>query len=321
MTLAQVADGLADVAAAFGRAERIAVGDHELSVLLIKNPAGANEILRTLALESGELDLLGVLNDRIADGRDISWVWDADFELLAGRVRRVTCAGTRAAELALRLKYAGVAARAPRRRRPPARRAGRGARAGPGRRGGVRAADLHGPARAAGRAGPPRPRRAVLRAASRRRYERGDLARPRMRRLRRGPVLLASARRQDRRPGARRRRRHRPRGPGAGPRRASRCSPSTSTTSCWRCCASAPATCRCARSSATPGRSGWATRFALCVVPMQTIQLLGGLRGARVISGVRARPSGAGGGPGDRDRRGAGLLRDRRRACPARCPT
>ena len=56
----------------------------------------------------GELDLLAVLNDRIADGRDISWVWDADFELLAGRARRVTCAGTRAAELALRLKYAGV---------------------------------------------------------------------------------------------------------------------------------------------------------------------------------------------------------------------
>jgi lipid II isoglutaminyl synthase (glutamine-hydrolysing) len=108
VSLAQVTDGLAHVSAAFGRAERIAVGDHELSVLLVKNPAGANEILRTLTLESGELDLLGVLNDRIADGRDVSWVWDADFELLAGRVRRMTCAGTRAAELALRLKYAGV---------------------------------------------------------------------------------------------------------------------------------------------------------------------------------------------------------------------
>ena len=102
--------GCEHVSAAFGRAERIAVGEHELSVLLIKNPAGANEILRTLALEPGELDLLGVLNDRTADGRDVSWIWDADFELLAGQVRRVTCAGTRAAELALRLKYAGVPA-------------------------------------------------------------------------------------------------------------------------------------------------------------------------------------------------------------------
>ena len=103
-----VVAGLRDVQAAFGRAERIAIGDVELQVLLIKNPAGANEILRTLVLEHDELDLLAVLNDRTADGRDVSWVWDADFEMLAGRVRRVTCAGTRAAELAVRLKYAGV---------------------------------------------------------------------------------------------------------------------------------------------------------------------------------------------------------------------
>jgi UDP-N-acetylmuramyl tripeptide synthase len=103
-----IAAGLGRVSAAFGRAERIKIGDLELSILLIKNPAGANEILRTLVLEPGELDLLGILNDRTADGRDVSWIWDADFELLAGRVRRATCAGTRAAELALRLKYAGV---------------------------------------------------------------------------------------------------------------------------------------------------------------------------------------------------------------------
>ena len=66
-------------------------------------------MLRTLRLESGGegLDLWIALNDRIADGRDVSWVWDADFELLAGTVRRVTCAGTRAPEMALRLKYAG----------------------------------------------------------------------------------------------------------------------------------------------------------------------------------------------------------------------
>jgi UDP-N-acetylmuramyl tripeptide synthase len=79
-----------------------------MSILLIKNPAGANEVLRTLALEGAELDLFGVLNDRTADGRDVSWIWDADFELLAPRVARVTCSGTRADELALRLKYAGV---------------------------------------------------------------------------------------------------------------------------------------------------------------------------------------------------------------------
>ena len=106
--LGTVVSGLGDVRAAFGRAERIAIGDVEVQVLLIKNPAGANEILRTLALEPPDLEVLAVLNDRTADGRDVSWVWDADFEMLAPRVRRVTCAGTRAAELAVRLKYAGV---------------------------------------------------------------------------------------------------------------------------------------------------------------------------------------------------------------------
>jgi UDP-N-acetylmuramyl tripeptide synthase len=103
-----VVAGLEAVTAAFGRAEMVAIGPVELQVLLVKNPAGANEILRTLALEPGELELLAVLNDRTADGRDISWIWDADFELLAGRLRYATCSGTRAAELALRLKYAGV---------------------------------------------------------------------------------------------------------------------------------------------------------------------------------------------------------------------
>jgi UDP-N-acetylmuramyl tripeptide synthase len=104
--------GLESARAAFGRAESVTIGEparpRELRILLVKNPAGANEVLRTLALEPGEHDLLGVLNDNIADGRDVSWIWDADFELLAGRVRRVTCSGTRAAELAVRLKYAGV---------------------------------------------------------------------------------------------------------------------------------------------------------------------------------------------------------------------
>jgi lipid II isoglutaminyl synthase (glutamine-hydrolysing) len=106
--LDDVADGLRAVSPAFGRAETLRLGGRELSILLVKNPAGANEVLRTLVLEEGEHDVLAVLNDEIADGRDISWVWDADFEVLAARVRRVTCSGTRAAEMALRLKYAGV---------------------------------------------------------------------------------------------------------------------------------------------------------------------------------------------------------------------
>jgi lipid II isoglutaminyl synthase (glutamine-hydrolysing) len=105
----QAAASLSQVRAAFGRVETIDVDGKRLSILLVKNPAGANEVLRTLSLEAGEsqLDLWIALNDGIADGRDVSWIWDADFELLAAGVRQVTCAGTRAPEMALRLKYAG----------------------------------------------------------------------------------------------------------------------------------------------------------------------------------------------------------------------
>ncbi len=106
--LGDIAAALATVAPAFGRAETIDLGGRPTSILLVKNPAGANEVLRTLTLEGRELDVFGVLNDRTADGRDVSWVWDADWEVLAPRVGRMTCSGTRAAELALRMKYAGV---------------------------------------------------------------------------------------------------------------------------------------------------------------------------------------------------------------------
>ena len=106
--LETVVEGLERVSAAFGRAELVTIGRQQARILLVKNPAGANEILRTVALEPAALELLAILNDRTADGRDISWVWDADFELLSGRAGHVTCAGTRAAEMALRLKYAGL---------------------------------------------------------------------------------------------------------------------------------------------------------------------------------------------------------------------
>jgi lipid II isoglutaminyl synthase (glutamine-hydrolysing) len=112
--LERAASALGEMEAVFGRVETIEVDGKAVSILLIKNPAGANEVLRTLLLEahaSGDrrgLDLWIALNDRIADGRDVSWVWDADFELLAGQVRHVACAGTRAAEMAVRLKYAGL---------------------------------------------------------------------------------------------------------------------------------------------------------------------------------------------------------------------
>ena len=112
VTPAAAVKALGSVEAAFGRVETVDVGSAAVSILLIKNPAGANEVLRTLALEAERdgagIDLWLALNDRIADGRDVSWIWDADFELLAGKARRVVCAGIRAADMALRLKYAGL---------------------------------------------------------------------------------------------------------------------------------------------------------------------------------------------------------------------
>lgn len=98
---------LAGMKAVFGRTETITIGPTDLSIFLIKNPAGANEVLRTLALEPPPVTLWIALNDRIADGRDVSWIWDADFEALADRAGTVVCTGTRAPEMALRLRYAG----------------------------------------------------------------------------------------------------------------------------------------------------------------------------------------------------------------------
>ena len=107
-TADEIADGLGRFRAAFGRFERIAVGDKTLLLLLIKNPAGANEAIRTLVDGGPPSFAVVALNDAIADGRDVSWIWDVDFEPLLGAADRLVASGDRAAELALRFKYAGV---------------------------------------------------------------------------------------------------------------------------------------------------------------------------------------------------------------------
>jgi UDP-N-acetylmuramyl tripeptide synthase len=100
--------GLGGLEAAFGRGESMLVGGRQVHVLLCKNPAGANQVLRLLAANPAKKTLLVVLNDGIADGRDISWIWDVDFELLSGGVETIVVSGRRAADMALRLKYAGL---------------------------------------------------------------------------------------------------------------------------------------------------------------------------------------------------------------------
>src|SRR6266516_1237697 len=93
----------------FGRGERVQAEGRTLRLLLAKNPTGLNEVLRTLFSEGTPRHILFVLNDNIADGRDISWIWDVDFERAVGLTGTLVVAGTRAFDLGLRLKYAGVA--------------------------------------------------------------------------------------------------------------------------------------------------------------------------------------------------------------------
>lgn len=108
LTAGSISGGLAAARAVFGRVETLEIAGHSVALMLIKNPTGANEVLRTISEEAPPFDLWIALNDKIADGRDVSWIWDADFEMLADKVRQITCSGTRAEEMALRLAYAGI---------------------------------------------------------------------------------------------------------------------------------------------------------------------------------------------------------------------
>jgi UDP-N-acetylmuramyl tripeptide synthase len=127
---ARIRGTLESFSAAFGRIERVDAGGKPMLLALIKNPVGASETVRMLVGDQGlgigdwesaqyispnpqspipSLHLLIAINDKHADGTDVSWLWDADFERLAGHVAGAVVSGTRAADMAVRLKYAGVA--------------------------------------------------------------------------------------------------------------------------------------------------------------------------------------------------------------------
>src|SRR5215207_5296399 len=107
--------GLREFGGAFGRVERVRAQDKEVFLLLIKNPVGFNEILRTFVVSpaapgagaTNARHVLIAINDNHADGRDVSWLWDVDFEMLAGKGEtQFSVSGTRAQDMAVRLKYA-----------------------------------------------------------------------------------------------------------------------------------------------------------------------------------------------------------------------
>lgn len=95
----------------FGRMESVNVKNREIRMILVKNPTGFNQVLRYLLTQKDHCTVVLALNDRLADGTDISWIWDVDFEVLAfmrERVRAFYVSGQRAGDMAVRLKYAGI---------------------------------------------------------------------------------------------------------------------------------------------------------------------------------------------------------------------
>jgi UDP-N-acetylmuramyl tripeptide synthase len=109
VSVEHIESALSSFTAAFGRLERIPVEGRMVYLLLAKNPTGYNQVLRTLFSDpNARRHVVFMLNDNTADGRDVSWIWDVDFESVVGRLASVIFAGRRAEDMALRLKYAGL---------------------------------------------------------------------------------------------------------------------------------------------------------------------------------------------------------------------
>jgi len=108
--LAESAAALRDFTPAFGRMERIVIDGRPAVLLLAKNPTGFNEVLRTAIQFGRGTSFLIALNDRIADGQDVSWIWDVDFEQLKTVAQHIVVSGDRALDLRVRLKYAELPA-------------------------------------------------------------------------------------------------------------------------------------------------------------------------------------------------------------------
>src|SRR3989442_13412000 len=108
--LPKAAAALTDFTPAVGRMERTVIDGRPAVLLLAKNPTGFNEVLRTPIKFGKGSSFLIALNDRIADGRDVSWIWDVNFEQLRDVARHIVVSGDRALDLRVRLKYAEIPA-------------------------------------------------------------------------------------------------------------------------------------------------------------------------------------------------------------------
>ena len=92
----------------FGRQETIKIGNKEVKIILVKNPAGYDQAVNTIMLDKKKINLAILFNDRYADGRDVSWIWDVNFEKLNElEIEKIIVSGTRLYDMAVRLKVAG----------------------------------------------------------------------------------------------------------------------------------------------------------------------------------------------------------------------
>ena len=102
-----IVNGIENYTTVFGRSEKVSINGKEVLIQLIKNPVGATEVLKTVSNDPHGRLIIGI-NDNYADGRDVSWLWDAEFEILKDHQKEIICTGVRASDMAVRLKYAGI---------------------------------------------------------------------------------------------------------------------------------------------------------------------------------------------------------------------
>ena len=106
----EIIGSLKTVHSNFGRMERFTIGRTPLQMILVKNPAGCSQALEYLSSVGTPYRAVLCLNDRTADGHDISWIWDADYEKICRdpNLQEILVCGDRAEDMQLRLKYAGA---------------------------------------------------------------------------------------------------------------------------------------------------------------------------------------------------------------------
>lgn len=109
--LPAIKSGLETTTSQFGRMELIRMQDRDVFMALVKNPVGFNSVIQTVMQAGARKNIVICINDLYADGTDVSWLWDVDFEALASHqseINFVICSGLRAEDMAVRLKYAGM---------------------------------------------------------------------------------------------------------------------------------------------------------------------------------------------------------------------